>query len=287
MPASARSARAAFPHRRAAMPGCRCSCAICRRSKARRRKGVVLYVHGATFPSALSIAHRFDGRSWRDELCAAGFHVWGFDFHGYGNSDPYPAMSSAAGWTRAALHRGGCQPAVRTGRAVHLSASHRRADFHHRAFVGHDRRRSLRCTLPWSGRSAGAVRRHRAARAAVRRSRLSGLASGFAAGSVAALHRGGAIRRSCLCCRVAISPNGASAIWTAIRPAGRERRPACRHRADHGSTSAAPGRAISPTSRRGCARRLRSSAASGTACAPTPMPPGCSERSPRRRSGAT
>lgn len=28
---------------------------------------VVLYVHGGTFPSALSIAHRFDGRSWRDE----------------------------------------------------------------------------------------------------------------------------------------------------------------------------------------------------------------------------
>lgn len=56
-------------------------------------RGVVLYVHGATFPSALSIAHRFDGRSWRDELCAGGFHVWGLDFHGYGGSDPYPEMS--------------------------------------------------------------------------------------------------------------------------------------------------------------------------------------------------
>ncbi|MDR3534231.1 MAG: alpha/beta hydrolase [Rhodopila sp.] len=54
-------------------------------------RGVVLYVHGGTFPSALSIAHRFDGRSWRDELCAAGFHVWGLDFHGFGRfSDPYP-----------------------------------------------------------------------------------------------------------------------------------------------------------------------------------------------------
>jgi predicted dithiol-disulfide oxidoreductase (DUF899 family) len=29
---------------------------------------IVLYVHGGSFPSALSIAHRFDGRSWRDEL---------------------------------------------------------------------------------------------------------------------------------------------------------------------------------------------------------------------------
>src|SRR5690349_15665352 len=57
-------------------------------------RGAVLYVHGATFPSALSIAHRFDGRSWRDELCDAGFYVWGLDFHGYGNSDPYPEMSA-------------------------------------------------------------------------------------------------------------------------------------------------------------------------------------------------
>ena len=48
---------------------------------------IVLYLHGATFPSALSIAHRFDGRSWRDELNAAGFHVWGLDFIGYGVTD--------------------------------------------------------------------------------------------------------------------------------------------------------------------------------------------------------
>jgi len=58
---------------------------------------VVLYVHGGTFPSALSIAHRFDGRSWRDKLCAAGFHVWGLDFHGFGRlSDPYPEMAQPA-----------------------------------------------------------------------------------------------------------------------------------------------------------------------------------------------
>ncbi len=58
---------------------------------------VVLYVHGGTFSSALSIAHRFDGRSWRDELCAAGFHVWGLDFHGFGClSDPYPEMAAPA-----------------------------------------------------------------------------------------------------------------------------------------------------------------------------------------------
>jgi pimeloyl-ACP methyl ester carboxylesterase len=56
----------------------------------------VLYAHGGTFPSALSIAHRLDGRSWRDELCDAGFEVWGLDFHGFGGSDPYPEMARPA-----------------------------------------------------------------------------------------------------------------------------------------------------------------------------------------------
>lgn len=55
--------------------------------------GSVLYVHGATFPSELSIAHRFEGYSWRDALCEAGFDVWGFDFLGYGYSDRYPEMN--------------------------------------------------------------------------------------------------------------------------------------------------------------------------------------------------
>ena len=57
----------------------------------------VLYVHGGTFASALSIAYRFDGRSWRDELSAAGFDSWGLDFHGFGSlSDPYPEMGEPA-----------------------------------------------------------------------------------------------------------------------------------------------------------------------------------------------
>jgi pimeloyl-ACP methyl ester carboxylesterase len=56
----------------------------------------VLYVHGATFPSALSVAHRFDGRSWRDALGEAGFDVWGLDFYGFGHSDRYPEMDRPA-----------------------------------------------------------------------------------------------------------------------------------------------------------------------------------------------
>jgi pimeloyl-ACP methyl ester carboxylesterase len=58
-----------------------------------RERRAVLYVHGATFPSALSIAHRFDGKSWRDALNESGFDVWGLDFHGFGHSDRYPEMS--------------------------------------------------------------------------------------------------------------------------------------------------------------------------------------------------
>src|SRR5215471_20956887 len=56
----------------------------------------VLYVHGGTFPSALSIAHRFDGTSWRDALNEAGFDVWGLDFRGFGYSDRYPDMNKPA-----------------------------------------------------------------------------------------------------------------------------------------------------------------------------------------------
>ncbi|WP_071000342.1 alpha/beta hydrolase [Methylobacterium sp. C1] len=56
----------------------------------------VLYVHGATFPSALSVAHRFENGSWRDALVRAGFDVWALDFVGFGGSDRYPAMHEAA-----------------------------------------------------------------------------------------------------------------------------------------------------------------------------------------------
>ena len=55
---------------------------------------IVLYVHGGTFPSALSIAHRFDGESWRDVLCAAGFDVWAFDCYGFGASVRSPRSAA-------------------------------------------------------------------------------------------------------------------------------------------------------------------------------------------------
>jgi pimeloyl-ACP methyl ester carboxylesterase len=65
------------------------------RSGAKPRRAVI-YVHGATFPSALSIAHRFDGRSWRDALCDAGFDVWALDFYGFGGSGRTPEMDRPA-----------------------------------------------------------------------------------------------------------------------------------------------------------------------------------------------
>jgi pimeloyl-ACP methyl ester carboxylesterase len=77
-------------------------------------RGIVLYVHGGTFSSGLSIAHRFDGRSWRDELCDAGFHVWGLDFHGFGRySDPYPDLDPHFPLGRTADASGQLEQAVR------------------------------------------------------------------------------------------------------------------------------------------------------------------------------
>ena len=55
----------------------------------------VLYVHGFTFPSSLSVFWKLDGRSWADALNEAGFSVWGFDFAGYGGSERYPEMETA------------------------------------------------------------------------------------------------------------------------------------------------------------------------------------------------
>ena len=59
-------------------------------------RGSVLYLHGATFPSALSVAFRFANGSWRDALCEAAFDVWTVDFLGFGGSDRYPEMEAAA-----------------------------------------------------------------------------------------------------------------------------------------------------------------------------------------------
>lgn len=57
------------------------------------QRPAVLYAHGARLASAVTIAHRLDGLSWRDDLAAAGWDVWALDYVGYGGADRYPAMS--------------------------------------------------------------------------------------------------------------------------------------------------------------------------------------------------
>jgi pimeloyl-ACP methyl ester carboxylesterase len=62
-----------------------------------RPRGVVMYVHGATFPSALSIGYSFEGKSsWASSLTNAGFDVCALDFQGFGGSDRYPEMDQPA-----------------------------------------------------------------------------------------------------------------------------------------------------------------------------------------------
>jgi pimeloyl-ACP methyl ester carboxylesterase len=109
--------------------------------------GVVLYIHGATFPSALSIAHRFDGKSWRDDLNQAGFHVWALDFHGFGYSDPYPEMAAPA---QAAPPLGRAEPASRQVEAALQFI----AEFHQ------GKRVSL-ITHSWGNMAAGLAAGHR------------------------------------------------------------------------------------------------------------------------------
>ncbi len=63
----------------------------------RRHRIPVLILHGATFPTSCAAAWRMDGRSWMDDLSAAGFDTWALDFVGYGGSDRFPEMRKPAG----------------------------------------------------------------------------------------------------------------------------------------------------------------------------------------------
>ncbi len=60
----------------------------------------VLYIHGATFPSALSVGFDFGGgswpSSWLDDWNARGFDAWAFDFAGFGESGRHCAMTAPA-----------------------------------------------------------------------------------------------------------------------------------------------------------------------------------------------
>ncbi len=66
------------------------------RRQSRPGAPAVLYVHGATFPSALSVGFDFGGGSWLDDWTARGFDAWAFDFAGFGKSGRYAAMAEPA-----------------------------------------------------------------------------------------------------------------------------------------------------------------------------------------------
>ena len=65
----------------------------------------VLYIHGATFPSATAIMFRFEGSSWADSLNEKGWDVFGLDFAGYGGSERYLSMTDGSPNAGAALGR--------------------------------------------------------------------------------------------------------------------------------------------------------------------------------------
>lgn len=52
----------------------------------------ILFIHGASFPSALAFGYRMNGISWMDNLADQGFHVFALDHLGYGRSDRYTSM---------------------------------------------------------------------------------------------------------------------------------------------------------------------------------------------------
>ena len=81
------------------------------------RSHPVLYVHGASFPSELSIMFRFEGTSWADDLNERGYDVFGLDFAGYGGSERYPGMLGDAPMVGAPLGRAP-DAAVQVERAV-------------------------------------------------------------------------------------------------------------------------------------------------------------------------
>jgi pimeloyl-ACP methyl ester carboxylesterase len=52
----------------------------------------VLFLHGSSFPSALSFGFKMTNYSWVDNLSENGYDVYALDFLGYGNASRYPEM---------------------------------------------------------------------------------------------------------------------------------------------------------------------------------------------------
>ena len=57
---------------------------------------ILLYVHGATYPSATAFDLKLDGMSWMDYIAAHGWDVYSVDLRGYGGSTRPPEMDAPA-----------------------------------------------------------------------------------------------------------------------------------------------------------------------------------------------
>lgn len=57
---------------------------------------ILLYVHGATYPSATAFDLQLDGMSWMDYIAAHGWDVYLVDLRGYGQSTRPPEMDQPA-----------------------------------------------------------------------------------------------------------------------------------------------------------------------------------------------
>ena len=55
--------------------------------------GIVLFVHGATFPASSTFDVPLQGRSWMDRIAGSGYDVYALDLRGYGSSTRPPAMA--------------------------------------------------------------------------------------------------------------------------------------------------------------------------------------------------
>jgi pimeloyl-ACP methyl ester carboxylesterase len=62
-------------------------------SASQRGAGIVLFVHGATFPASSTFDVPLRGASWMDRIAAAGFDTYALDLRGYGGSTRPAAMS--------------------------------------------------------------------------------------------------------------------------------------------------------------------------------------------------
>lgn len=60
----------------------------------------ILFLHGSTFPTALSFDFKMNNVSWMSSLSSNGYDVYGLDFLGYGNSDRYAEMENASKKTK-------------------------------------------------------------------------------------------------------------------------------------------------------------------------------------------